>query len=264
MSDSGIAILLDVPREVIRGHLVVARLTVANAGTEPRTMSVRLHLAEGDVALDVSDPTGRTRRLAGRYQVDSPPRDVEVPPGAAVGAGVDLLGTDAGRLFDRPGIHRVSPIYHPSVREEPVRGPASEVAVRGGLQEDERSVTDLLDPAVVGEALALGDVDPGSPAARALEEVAGLAPGSPGAAVAALVVAAGAARRGRGTDRLREVLEGLPDDSVGWVVTAALPPAADPADPLVAVSLEVLAGRDTPGAGRSRAMVQGLPFPAVS
>lgn len=262
MTEPHLQVDLELPREVARGQLVIAQVKVANVGQERRTVSARLHPAEGDISFVVDDPAGRSRRLLGRHQVDSPLRTVELAPGEAVAAGVNLMATDAAAVFEQPGVYRVRALFHPSVREPQVSSPRRELMVRTSRREQDRVVSDLLDPTVVGPALAIGDVDPGTTEYTALREAAAVAAEEPAGAVAALVVAASDARRGGGVEELRRLLAGLDEETLGWLVTAALPPAAGEDDPLASAALAVLEAADSPQSARALRMIRGEPIPA--
>ncbi|MDP8931027.1 MAG: hypothetical protein M3O70_21250 [Actinomycetota bacterium] len=261
MAEPALWVDFELPREVPRGHVVVARVTVGHRGEKPLTVSARLHPAEGDLSFRVRDPTGKDRPILGRYQVDSPPRPIELAPGAAVAAGVNLLAMDTGRVFEQPGVYRLMAVYLPSVRDPQIYSAPREAVVLTPREERDQSVAELLHPSVV-DALALGDVDPGSPAETVLREVAALAPQEPSGALAALVVAASAARRGRGLEEVRRVVAGLDREALAWLVTAALPPAAGQNDPLVRATVEVLEPGESAEADRTLRMVRGEPFPA--
>jgi hypothetical protein len=114
---------------------------------------------------------------------------------------------------------------------------------------------------VVGDALALGDADLGSPAMKALEAVTALTPDSPEGILAGLISAASTARRDR-DECLRTRVATLDVDTLMWIATAAMPPAVEPTDPLPTVCLDRLVGLDTAQGACGRAMLRGEPFVA--
>jgi hypothetical protein len=115
VTDEGLVVELVLPAKATSGQLVIARFVVRNDGATDLNVSARLRLGEGAVGLLVVDPTGRKRRVHGRYEVDSVPRQVTLPPKQRLATGLNLHATDAGRLFDQPGVYRVAARYRPSV-----------------------------------------------------------------------------------------------------------------------------------------------------
>src|SRR5262245_37756715 len=94
-----LSVTFETPATITRGEFVCAVVRVRNDGKSPVEVSGRLNLFEGDLRLRLTEPGGRARKVHGAYQVDSPPRPVELGAGERLEAGVNVFFTSAGLTF---------------------------------------------------------------------------------------------------------------------------------------------------------------------
>ena len=255
---------LALPGSIEAGGLIVGEVTVRNGGAEPVIVSSWLGLAEGDLWLDALDPSGRSRTVHGRYQLDVLPQEVTLGGGQAIARGVQLSATSDPRLFEQPGTYRLRAVYAPGVTHPKVESDQVALVVEPAHTPTQRSVADLLAPEAVLDALAFGHADAGSPAAANLETIAKEHPDRLEALAARILLTASAARDG--TD-------------VGWgaafvnvepallarLSTALLPPADAADDPLTVAAISHLAALDDgPAQVRALAMLRSEPFTATA
>ncbi|HWM20179.1 MAG TPA: hypothetical protein VNO51_10870 [Ilumatobacteraceae bacterium] len=82
------------------------------AGSEASTVSARLNLIEGDLAVAVDGPSGQTARCVWPWPVDAMPRWVELAPGQRLAGALPLLATDTSSpLFPSPGEYTVTATF---------------------------------------------------------------------------------------------------------------------------------------------------------
>ena len=258
----GLVVELALPGSVGRGDLVLGEVTVRNDGGSQLTVSSWLGLAEGDLWVRVRDPAGRDRTVHGRYQLDVLPQEVALGTGRAIARGMQLSVTSDPRTFDQPGMYVLHVVYAPGATLPPVESAAHQLVVEQAGGQHQRDAATLLDPSVIGDALALGHVDPGSPAAAALERVATDQPSRLAGALGRILLAASAARDGA-QPAWDTVFGGLDPGLVARLVTAVQPPAGSRDDPLIRAALDDVTAKDAGPAGtRAAAMLTGTPFPA--
>jgi hypothetical protein len=259
---SGLTVELSLPSSVEGGGLVVGEVTVRNAGP-PATVSAWLGLAEGDLWLRVDDPAGRTRTVHGRYQLDVLPHEVTLADGEAIARGLQLASCDVP-LFDQPGSYRLRSVYAPGVGMPEVESPVVTLTVHPAREPDDRAIAELVGTDGIGDALAMGHLDTGTPAAAALERLAADHADHAEAAVARLLLAGTAARDGAEPD-WSAAFDGLRPDELARLVTALQPPATTADDPLTQAACRHLAAADaSPAATRATAILLGRPFPAAA
>ena len=87
-------------------------IVTLEAGTEAATVSARLNLIEGDLAVAVAGAAGYTARCAWPWPVDSMPRWVDLAPGRRLAGAVPLLATDTSApLFPSPGEYTLTATF---------------------------------------------------------------------------------------------------------------------------------------------------------
>jgi hypothetical protein len=184
-----LSVTFETPATITRGEFVCAVVRVQNDGKSPAEVSGRLNLFEGDLRLRLKEPGGRTRKVHGAYQVDSPSRPVELGAGERLESGVNVFFTSAGLTLAEPGEYGVQVEYDPSVRVPTLVSDERPLVVHEPARDDALRLAQLtLDPGV-GRAVAMVEV--GSEDVRTrLERVATSFPKRPEAWVARLVLAA--------------------------------------------------------------------------
>lgn len=226
------------PERVQTGDLVVAHVAVVNNGGRTVTVSARFHLHEGDVSLEIDG-----ERHIGAEQADSQARSVELMPGSAVGAGVALVASDRGVLFDSAGVHDVVMTYW-SAETGRLVSTASEIEVEAGAQ-------------TLAESAAR-DVSRGQVEEEQIDRST--------APLFRLVVAASAIRAGgwpslsaaAAEESIRAELSSRSSSDIAWIATALAPPAPYPDDPLLLIARDLVAGDEL-----ASAIVACEAFPAV-
>jgi hypothetical protein len=227
---------LTVPARSGSDQALLGIVALANAGPEPVAVNARLNLADGDLVIDVSGPTG-TLRAGWPWPADSLPREAELGPGEVLEAGILLLCTAASQpLFPGPGTYTLTASY-----------------AAGPITLDASPVTVVRTPATGAAAAALRDRDviqslaSASVLGQAADGLAALAAdGGTNAILAALATDSGTA-----TADLTTAADG--PMSVAAAASAVLPLT----DPRHAATARAVAGD-----ARAAAILAGSPHPA--
>jgi hypothetical protein len=253
---------LTLPPRFVIGDLLVGDVAVRNVGTSAITVSAWLGLNEGDLWVIVRDPSGRDHTLHGRHVLDVLPREATLTAGQAIARGLQLsITSDPGAIM-QPGVYRVTAVYAPGPGLPTVSSNDQTLVVEQARAGAERGAAAQADPAIVADAVALGDVDPGSAAGIALEGLASGSDDRAAPAVARVVLAAAAARRGA-DPAWDEAFRGMDPLEVARLATALQPPAVARDDPLLRAAIRYVAALDaTPQRERAIAMLEGAAFQA--
>lgn len=155
-----IVLTLTVPDTAVRGLAVIGMLTVTNRGASPATVSGRLNLSEGDVALLLTCPDGSTRRVGGAGgQPDTLPRQVTLSPGESIAASVNLMRTEVGLTFPESGRYVLQAEYAPHPAAALVTSAPVALTVAPLQGEEQLSVANYLSKENVSLALTLAEAD---------------------------------------------------------------------------------------------------------
>jgi hypothetical protein len=165
---TGLAVALEVREPVVAGLAALATLRVINRGNEPRLVSARLNLMEGDLRLFVTAPDGSRREVRG-WQADTGLHRVELQPGQQLVGAINLLEAEDGPVFAAPGQYRLEAEYCPGPQAEPVTSGDVPVTVSAPGAEAEAALAKLLADPAARRALVLADPE-GAP--EALSRVA--------------------------------------------------------------------------------------------
>jgi CheY-like chemotaxis protein len=180
-------VTLDVCEPVVAGLSVIARIRVINRGKVPLATSARLNLMEGDLALIVQGPDGQTRTIKG-WQADTALRRTTLEPGEEIVNGINLLSTDADRVFPASGRYELTAEFTFSPQQRAMRSDPVVVSARLPESDDEREVARMLLDEALRDAILLAK--PAS-APEALRTLATRFATTPDGMLAALLVSAG-------------------------------------------------------------------------
>jgi hypothetical protein len=214
------------------------------AATETATVSARLNLIEGDLAIAVAGPAGYSGRCAWPWPVDSMPRWIDLAPGRRLVGGVPLLATDTSApLFPSPGEYTLTATFDAAPDTELSSAP---VTVRRTKPDAEERAAALRDRDVLQSLLSA------SLLGAAADGLAVLASGGTLTTRALSAVA---------LDRLDAIVTTVdPDDyasvaEIARAVSAVLPGGFSDADPRRAAIEQILVG-----GGEEQALFGGVPF----
>lgn len=160
---------LEAPEPIVVGLSAPVIIRLINRGSAPVNVSSRLNLMEGDVRLSVEDPDGTTRAFKG-WQADTAARRVELPPRHQIEGGINLLWTDAGAAFPKPGRYVIRAEYDPSPNSETIVSAPMTVAARSPRSADERDAASILEDEPVRRALVWAQSDSAPEKLRALAQ----------------------------------------------------------------------------------------------
>ncbi len=153
----GLALVLELPDEVVRGDYVMALLTLENRGGRRRRVSAGLRLARGDLRLRIVDAEGRHGDLRDVITVCTNRTSTEIDPGGSLVAAQQLFYTSRGLTFDRPGRYRLcAELDVGDLGGGVARSEWVEMAVRPAATRAERARERLSMDPDVGLSLALG------------------------------------------------------------------------------------------------------------
>lgn len=149
---------VELPKEAHRGEFIMARATVTNVGDSPHQVTAALNLAEGDLRMTVTDPSGQANDVRDVVLVCSDRRLVELQPGKSITGNVQLFYTSRGFTFDQPGRYVVrAELDVGDVEGSVVRSDPVDVLIRPATSEEERDLQGLTMDEDVGLSLAFGD-----------------------------------------------------------------------------------------------------------
>lgn len=154
----GLSLSVELPEELHRGEFVAAKITVTNVGDSPRQVSAALNLAEGDLRMTVTDPSGQANDVRDVVLICSDRRLKELQPGESITSNVQLFYTNVRLTFDQPGRYVVqAELDVGDVEGSVVRSDPVDVLIRPATSEEERILQRLTMDENVGLGLALGD-----------------------------------------------------------------------------------------------------------
>lgn len=191
----GVRLTLSMPTDVTRGQVVFATATVTNDDTVPRRVYGGLNLAERDLRINVTPPSGAPMEVNDVVLVCGERRLIELKPGESADGTFQLFYTNRGFTFDQPGQYLIqAELDTPEADGSVIRSAPITVVVQQPLGGGERDADgldlgELLLDKEVGLAFALGNFAP-SPVVegrltKAMEHYAGTDTG----AAAALLLA---------------------------------------------------------------------------
>ena len=154
----GLVLLLAIAAPVVAGMSALAQIRLVNRGAAPLSVSARLNLMEGDLALAVQGPDGAARTLAG-WQADTAPRRATLAPGEEIAGAINLLASSTGPVFPAPGRYTVDAAFSAVPRRPALHADPVAVEVRLPLTDEERAVAQLLQDPALREALLLATPD---------------------------------------------------------------------------------------------------------
>jgi hypothetical protein len=182
-STDGLRLELRLPTDVFVGEYVIAEVILTNVSDEPREVTTRLNLAEGDLRLLHTAPGSGVEQVHDVVVACGPRTTVELPPNSSITGRMQVFYTNEGITFDEPGPH--------AVRAEldvgdltAVRSQRVVVHVRTAAAEDERDIA----VTALGMAIALGDFGGDEAARERLTRLADQYPEQDTGAAAALVL----------------------------------------------------------------------------
>jgi hypothetical protein len=222
---------------------LVITVTLA-AGVEAATVSARLNLIEGDLAIAVAGAAGYSARCAWPWPVDAMPRSVDLAPGRRLVGAVPLLATDTSApLFPSAGEYTLTATFDAAPGTElssvpvVVRRTKPDAEERAAALRDRDVLQSLLSASVLGAAAD------------------GLAMLASGRTVTTRALSALA------RDRVDDIVASVGPDDEGSVaeivraVSAVLPGGFADADPRRAAIEQILVG-----GGEAQALLSGEAF----
>lgn len=272
----GLRLELRLPVDVYVGEYVIAEVTLTNTGDQPREVTTRLNLAEGDLRLLHALPNDTVEQVRDVVVACGPRPTVMLPPGESITGRMQILFTSEGVTFDQPGPHRLRAeldIDGFSV----VTSPRMTVQVWSAATEDERDIAATTLDRRVGMALALGDFGADDATRERLASVAEAHSDHDTGAACALVLANALARPHmdyradtvRDTDPdeatayLDRALEGRSAERVLELAATVASPTEKDA-PVLQLALDRLREADTPQEDLSHAEAVAEDFVAPS
>jgi hypothetical protein len=256
----GLEVVLDVPGSAAVGLPIIASLGVVNRGREPRTVSSRLNLIEGDVRLKVTKPDGASVTISGAGgQPDTAYRQATLAPAHEIRGGMNLQADDA-TTFAEPGTYVLQADYLPSPREDWVESRPVRLEMVSGTPA-QRDAAALLAKDGAGTALALGQEG----AADALRALADRHGETPAGRLARLMLAGSqpAGDAGRELDRLLAAAD--PETVAVWLRALSTPFSGTGERLAAELASRLEKGDAGRSASRERAVriAQGLPFRSI-
>lgn len=184
---------VDLPAEASRGEFVSATVTVTNNGSVAYDVTTALNLAEGDLRIAVTTPSGQVIDARDVAVVCGTRRMRTLQPGDQISGTVQMFYGPHGLTFDQPGRYEVRAellIGNGTV----VRSESVSVVIRPAVTETEREIARLTMNKGVGLSLALGDFGTDTLALEKLVAVTDRFSGTDTGAACAMVVANSLAR----------------------------------------------------------------------
>jgi hypothetical protein len=161
---------VDLPGVATRGEFVSATVTVTNVGSAPRDVTTALNLAEGDLRLTVTTPSGHAIDARDVVLLCGERRMTTLQPDESFADTVQLFYGPHGPTFDQPGKYELRAELSVGdgtvVRSEPV-----DLVIDPAVTESEREIERLMMDKGVGISLALGDFGTDSAARDKLRTV---------------------------------------------------------------------------------------------
>lgn len=145
---------LSLPDEVYPGKLPIVDIRVRNTGTEPREVTTALNLGEDYLSLFVKRPERDQVEVRDLLVICSDRQTVTLDPSETLTSYIQLLYTNRGTVFKRPGRYTV--MAELDLGDRVVRSAPAEVYVRSPITEDELEVSMHGQDREVGRAIALG------------------------------------------------------------------------------------------------------------
>ena len=147
---------LDLPETVFPGELVIVDVTVENPTDEPRDVTSALNITEDYLSLHVRSPDGTrtTPRNVVRFCTDR--QTTSLSPGERLTGRVQLLYTNQGFTFDRPGPYTLWAEL--DLGDRTLRSPSTDVLTHSPLSEDSLDLSTLGLNEGVGRSIAVGDL----------------------------------------------------------------------------------------------------------
>jgi hypothetical protein len=154
----GLYLDIEMPADVARGEFITAHVTVTNRSDETIVVSSALNLAEGDLEIDVTTPSGRDLVIRDVVQVCGTPGSMELAAGESVRRTVQLFYGNNGHVFDELGRYEMKARFVPDA--------GTDVVVDSGIvattvhepeTDGERAIAALTMDPEVGLSFALGD-----------------------------------------------------------------------------------------------------------
>jgi hypothetical protein len=190
---TGLQLDLRLPAEIFVGEYVTAEVVLTNVGDEPREVTTRLNLAEGDLRLLHAAPGAVINQVRDIVVACGPRPTTVLPPGESLTGRMQIFFTNEGITFDQPGAHTLRADLDldgiTSVRSQRVT-----VHVRTAATEAERDIAATTLDRGVGMAMALGDFGRHEETRERLTRLADEHPSHDTAAAGALVLANSLAR----------------------------------------------------------------------
>jgi len=184
---------VDLPEAAARGEFVSATVAVTNVGSVPRDVTTALNLAEGDLRLAVTTPSGQAIDVRDVVLLCGERRMTTLQPDESLADTIQLFYGPHGLTFDQPGRYELRAELFVGdgtvVRSEPV-----ELVIHPATTEGEREIERLTMDKNVGISLALGDFGTDTAARDKLEAVIDQFAETETGAACALVVANSLAR----------------------------------------------------------------------
>jgi hypothetical protein len=153
---SDLQLKVDLPKAATRGEFVSAMVTVTNVGSAPRDVTTALNLAEGDLRLAVTTPSGQAIDARDVVLLCGERRMTTLQPDESFAGTIQLFYGPHGLTFDQPGRYELRAELSVGdgtvVRREPV-----ELVIHPATAEGEREIERLTMDKGVGISLALGD-----------------------------------------------------------------------------------------------------------
>lgn len=165
--DAGSLVLsLEVPEPVVVGLSSLVTIRLANKGDQAISVSRRLNLMEGDLQISAEDSEG-TRVFKG-WQADTTINRTTLQRGEQIIGVVNLLHTNEGPVFPRPGTYTLRAVYFPMPTMQPISSAPVVVSVRSPLAGAESAVACLLEDQALREAIVLAKADEATESLRTL------------------------------------------------------------------------------------------------
>jgi hypothetical protein len=149
---------IELPPDVVRGEFITACVTVTNPSDEGIVISSALNLAEGDLEIDVTTPSGRSLVIRDVVQVCGTPGSTELAAGESLRKTVQLFYGNNGHLFDEAGRYELKARFVPDAGTDvTVDSGVVSTTVHEPKTDGERAIAELSMDPDVGLSFALGD-----------------------------------------------------------------------------------------------------------
>jgi len=149
---------IELPPDVVRGEFITAHVTVSNPSDESIVVSSALNLAEGDLEIDVTAPSGRSLVIRDVVQVCGTPGSTELAAGESLRKTIQLFYGNNGHVFDEAGRYELRARFVPDAGADvTVDSGVVSTTVHEPTTDSERAIADLSMDPDVGLSFALGD-----------------------------------------------------------------------------------------------------------